>query len=159
MTSTPNNARVQGMDGAPQASIFRRPTFAAMLLLLLATPLLLLLVAGSTGSALHDIVEQLSVIWLPLWAVFAVWVALDASAFIRFRWTSPRSVGSQGTQVVRPRRCKHRLDVPLFDSDKRQIGMVEREGKHNHQHVGVPSRRWRSDSALALHKRRSGACG
>jgi hypothetical protein len=99
MTSTPNNARVQGMDGAPQASIFRRPTFAAMLLLLLATPLPLLLAAGSTGSALHDIVEQLSVIWLPLWAVFAVWVALDASALYGLAGPRPDPLGPKALRL------------------------------------------------------------
>ena len=99
MTSTPNNGRVQGMDGAPcdpgvpQASIFRRAVFALVLLLLLATPLLLLVAAVSTGSALHVVVAQLTAIWFPLWAVFAVWVALDASALYGFAGPRPDPFG------------------------------------------------------------------
>jgi hypothetical protein len=99
MTSTPNNGRVQGMDevprglGVPQASIFRRAAFALVLLLLLATPLLLVMAAVSTGSALHDVVERLTAIWFPFWAVFAVWVALDASALYGFAGPRPDPLG------------------------------------------------------------------
>jgi hypothetical protein len=93
--------------GVPQASIFRRAAFALVLLLLLATPLLLLLAAVSTGSALHDIVDRLTVIWFPLWAVFAVWVALDATALYGFAGPRPDPLGSKalslsGLAIVRP---------------------------------------------------------
>ena len=105
MTSTPHNGRVQGMDGAPrdpgvpQASIFRRAAFALVLLLLLATPLLLLLAAVSTGSALHDIVDRLTVIWFPIWAMFAVWVALDASALYGFAGPRPDPLGPKALRL------------------------------------------------------------
>ena len=105
MTSTPNNGRVQGVDdaprglGVPQASIFRRAAFALVLLLLLATPLLLVMAAVSTGSALHDVLEQLTAIWFPLWAVFAVWVALDASALYGFAGPRPDPLGPKALSL------------------------------------------------------------
>jgi len=105
MTSTPNNGRAQGMDGAPrdpgvpQASIFRRAAFALVLLLLWATPLLLLLAAVSTGSALHDIVDRLTVIGFPLWAVVALWVALDASALYGFAGPRPDPLGPKALSL------------------------------------------------------------
>lgn len=105
MTSTPHNGRVQRMDdaprdpGVPQASIFRRAAFALVLLLLLATPLLLLLATVSTGSALHDIVDRLAVIGFPLWAVFAVWVALDASALYGFAGPRPDPLGPKALSL------------------------------------------------------------
>jgi len=105
MTSTPTNGRAQGMDGAPrdpgvpQASIFRRAAFALVLLFLLATPLLLFLAAVSTGSALHDIVDQLTVLWFPLWAVFALWVALDASALYSFVGPRPDPLGPKALSL------------------------------------------------------------
>ncbi len=110
MTSTPNNGRVQGMGaqralGVPQASIIRRAAFALVLLLLLATPLLLLVAAVSTGSALHAVVAQRTAIWFPLWAVFAVWVALDASALYGFAGPrpdpfGPKALGLSGLAVA-----------------------------------------------------------
>jgi len=105
MTSTPNNGRVQGMDdahrglGVPQASIFRRAALALVLLLLLATPLLLLLAAVSTDSALHGVVVRLTALWFPLWAVFAVWVALDASALYGFAGPRPDPLGPKALSL------------------------------------------------------------
>ena len=105
MTRAPNNSRVQGMGrapgdlGVPQVSIFRRAAFVVVLLLLLATPLLLLLAAVSTRSALHGVVAQLTAIWFPLWAVFAVWVALDASALYSFAGPRPDPLGPKALSL------------------------------------------------------------
>ena len=115
MTSTPNNGRAQGMDGAPRdpgvprASIFRRAAFALVLLLLLATPLLLLLAAVSTGSALHDIVDRLTVIWFPLWACSLFgwpWTPLRYTVSLdlaQIRWVPRHSVCQASPLQTSPR--------------------------------------------------------
>jgi hypothetical protein len=80
-------------SGAPQPGIARKIIFAGSLLLLLATPVLLLTTAVSNGSAVRDALTRLSVFWFPAWAVFAVWVTLEAAAFYGFIGPRPDPLG------------------------------------------------------------------
>ena len=105
MTSAPKNGRVQGMGdapddlGVPRVSTSRRAAFAAVLLLLFATPLLLVMATVSTDSALRGVVERLITLWFPLWAVFAVWVALDASALYGLAGPRPDPLGPKALRL------------------------------------------------------------
>jgi hypothetical protein len=58
--------------------------------------------------------------------------------FIRLCWTSTGSVRSQGSQVVSPGHCKHRLDVPLFDADKRLIAFPDLAARVQKLHAQSP---------------------
>lgn len=79
--------------------MFRRAAFATVLLFLFATPLLLLMAALSTGSALQGVFAWLTAVWFPVWAVFAVWVALDASALYGFVGPRPDSLGPKALRL------------------------------------------------------------
>jgi hypothetical protein len=101
MSKMPSSGRAPGISGAPgdfglpQASLFRRFALAVILLVLLAVPLLLLTAAVSIGSPIHRILAQHTAFWFPLWAVFAVWVALDASALYGFAGPRPDPLGGK----------------------------------------------------------------
>jgi hypothetical protein len=104
MTIVPNNGQVQEVEGEPSdlsvplMSIFWRAAFATLLLLLLVTPPLLM-AAVSDGSALHGVLPQLTPFWFPLWAVFAVWVALDASALYGLVGPRPDPLGPRALML------------------------------------------------------------
>jgi hypothetical protein len=46
----------------------------------MATPAFLFMAALSNDSTLYGVLGQVTMFWFPLWAIFAVWVTLDASA-------------------------------------------------------------------------------
>jgi hypothetical protein len=70
--------------GVPKASMLRHTVFVVALLLLIATPSFLFIAAVSTDSTLRGALAHMTVLGFPLWATFAVWVTLDASALFGF---------------------------------------------------------------------------
>jgi hypothetical protein len=80
-------------SGAPQAGILRQITFVAVLVLLFAVPAVLLVAAVSDSFALRDTIVRLTVFWFPVWAVFTVWVSLDAVALYGFVGPRPDPLG------------------------------------------------------------------
>lgn len=85
--------------GPPKASLVRRVAFALLLLVLLAVPLLLLTAAVSIGSPLNRILAPHAAFWFPPWAVFTVWVALDASALYGFVGPRPDPLGGKALRL------------------------------------------------------------
>jgi hypothetical protein len=84
---------VPGDFGPPQAGILRKIAFATVLFFLFAMPVLLMMAAVSNGFALRDTLTRLTVFWFPVWAVFAVWVTLDAVALYGFIGPRPDPLG------------------------------------------------------------------
>ena len=85
MASVANNGEVQERTGqrgkrvTQHVSVLRRTVFRAVILFLVCTPAFLMIAAFSRGSALREVLAQVTVFWFPLWAMFAVWVAFEAS--------------------------------------------------------------------------------
>lgn len=78
---------------APQAGVVRKIAFVVVLLFLLAVPVVLLVTALSADLALRASLVQFTVFWFPVWAVFAVWVTLDAVALYGFVGPRPDPLG------------------------------------------------------------------
>jgi hypothetical protein len=89
-----NGGVAEGLS-VPKASILRHTVFAVALLLLIATPSFLFIAAVSTDSTLHGVLSHITVLGFPLWATFAVWVTLDASALFGFVGPRPDPFGSR----------------------------------------------------------------
>jgi hypothetical protein len=104
MTNRPNSGRERGFGMTPwnlgmqQVGIFRRVTFVAALLSLFAIPLLLM-VSISPDATLHRVLVPVTAYWFPLWAVFSVWVTLDASALFGFVGPRPDPLGPQALRL------------------------------------------------------------
>jgi len=81
------------ISGAPRPGIVRKIAFVVALILLFAAPVVLLTTAVSAELALRDSLARLTVFWFPLWALFAVWVTLDAVAFYGFIGPRPDPLG------------------------------------------------------------------
>jgi hypothetical protein len=105
MTNRPNNGREGGFGTTPwnlgiqRVGIFRGVIFVAVLLSLFAIPLVLMVVAISPDSALHRALVPVTAYWFPLWAVFSVWVTLDASALFGFVGPRPDPLGPQALRL------------------------------------------------------------
>ncbi|PYX44343.1 MAG: hypothetical protein DMG83_14080 [Acidobacteria bacterium] len=99
MTDAASNDQVRGSGGVaeglsvPKASILRHTVFVVALLLLIATPSFLFIATVSTDSTLHGVLGHITVFGFPLWATFAVWVTLDASALYGFVGPRPDPFG------------------------------------------------------------------
>ena len=99
MTDAASNDQVRGSGGVaedlsvPKASILRHTVFLVALLLVIATPSFLFIATVSSDSTLHAVLAHITVFGFPLWASFAVWVTLDASALYGFVGPRPDPFG------------------------------------------------------------------
>jgi hypothetical protein len=94
------NCGVGGGLSVPKATIRGRTIFAAVLMLLIATPAFLFVVAVSNDSTLYGVLGQITVFWFPLWAIFAVWVTLDASALYGLTGPRPDPFGPKALKLA-----------------------------------------------------------
>lgn len=76
----------------------RRVAFAMAMLLLIATPIFIFFVALTIGSNAHRAAEY-TPICFPIWAIFAVWVTLDAPALLGLVGPRPDPFGSRSLQL------------------------------------------------------------
>ena len=76
----------------------RRVAFAMAMLLLIATPIFISFVALTIGSN-ADRAAEYTPIYFPIWAVFAVWVTLDAPALLGLVGPRPDPFGSKSLQL------------------------------------------------------------
>ena len=81
------------ISGAPQPGVVRKIAFVVVLLLLLAVPVVLFVTTLSADLALRASLAQFTVFWFPVWAVFAVWVTLDAVALYGLVGPRPDPLG------------------------------------------------------------------
>jgi hypothetical protein len=78
-----------GVHKTPEPGSIRKIAFVAVVTLLFAAPVLLLLASVSPAFPLRAALSEDLVFWFPVWAVFAVWVVLDASALFGFAGPRP----------------------------------------------------------------------
>src|SRR5882762_8474713 len=82
-----------GARKKPEPGDVRKIVFAAIVVMLFAAPVFLLLTAISAPFPLRDALAANTMYWFPGWAVFTVWVALDASALFGFAGPRPDPFG------------------------------------------------------------------
>jgi len=61
-------------------SLLRHAVFALVLLCLIAIPAFLFVAVWSNDSKLHEVLAHITVFGFPLWAIFSVWVTIEAPA-------------------------------------------------------------------------------
>ncbi len=99
-TTPPVYNRVNARDvHRPKVSGGRWAAFLAVVAALCAEPLLLLVAVVAGGSAVGKAVHQLPVFWLPMWAVFALWVTLDNSRFYSLIGERPDPLEAKGLKL------------------------------------------------------------
>jgi hypothetical protein len=76
-----------------------RAAFLTVIFLLCVEPFLLLLAAVSTDSFVGRAIHHLPILWLPLWAVFALWVTLDTAGFYGLAGPRPDPLGAKGLKL------------------------------------------------------------
>ena len=93
------NCGVGGGLSVPKATLRGRTIFAVVLMLLIATPAFLFVAAVSDDSRLYGVLGQITVFWFPLWAIFAVWVTLNASALYGLIGPRPAPLGPRALKL------------------------------------------------------------
>ena len=81
-----------------KASMVRRIAFAAAILSLIATPIFIFIAALTIGTDVQR-AERFTPFCFPVWAVFTVWVILDAPALLRLVGPRPDPLGSKSLQL------------------------------------------------------------
>lgn len=104
MTVASSTERVRGSGGTANVRVLKvsiswHTIFAVSLLFLIATPSFLFWAALFTHSRLHSVLAHISVFWFPLWAIFAVWVTMDASALYGFVGPRPDPFGPKALRL------------------------------------------------------------
>jgi len=74
-------------------TMFRRMAFCTSICFMIAVPLTLLIGSVSAGSTLQIAVAKIFLIWFPVWAIFTVWVTLDAPSLYGFAGPRPDPFG------------------------------------------------------------------
>ena len=82
-----------------QVSRLGRAAFLAVIFLLCIEPLLLLLAAMSSDSFIGRALHHVPILWLPLWALFALWVTLDTAGFYGLAGPRPDPLGAKGLKL------------------------------------------------------------
>jgi hypothetical protein len=80
-------------------SLLQHAVFALVLLCLIAIPTFLFVVVVSHDSKLHEVLDHITVFGFPLWAIFAVWVTLDASALYGLIGPRPDPLGPRALRL------------------------------------------------------------
>jgi hypothetical protein len=105
MTGAPNGrqwrerAVLPLADSFPKTSFLRRSVFRTALIFLIAIPSCLFVAALSPYSALNEFLAPHTAFWFPVWAVFAVWVTLDAPALYGFIGPRPDPFGPKAIKL------------------------------------------------------------
>ncbi|SRR6266550_4531689 len=76
-----------------------RVTFLTVIFLLYTEPILLLLAAISSDSFIGRALHHVPILWLPLWALFALWVTLDTAGFYGLAGPRPDPLGVKGLKL------------------------------------------------------------